>query len=293
MLLLLLLIKNGRQRFQSPARNDLVAPAEREDQHVHVARRAGEPAEPRELGREVLDVVGREHVLDLAEQRARAADGHSEVVQEFGVEIGAKAGLVGQKGAEERQMNFAGRRPPRGPSAQVSHEATRGRLARRRTSLAEHHAEDAFGARLDAGATFDDRDEPPVHVLVPAQTRQRDDVGSSARHCAPSASARGPTRIRRRATVLSRVVEDSSSDPYSSASACSNSRRTPITGASACLSGHSGRSQAKLTGWFSRYGHMAASAAGLPDDRGSAVARSRGSNALPPAGPVRRTCPAR
>jgi hypothetical protein len=59
----------SRQCLQVAGRNIVsVFPNKREDEHVHVARRASETPYPPELGREVLDGCGREDVLDLAEQ---------------------------------------------------------------------------------------------------------------------------------------------------------------------------------------------------------------------------------
>lgn len=94
MLPLLRLVQEGGQRVHVAGRNVSLTLSQREHEHVDVARRTCETTYPGELGRHALDRLGREHVPDLPEQRTRAPDGHAEVVEELGVEIGAETGLV-------------------------------------------------------------------------------------------------------------------------------------------------------------------------------------------------------
>ena len=181
--------------------------SEREDEHVQVARRAGEATHPRELGREVLDDVGREYVLDLPEQRACAPDGHAEVVEKLRVQIGAETRLVGHEDAEQRQVNLPGA-DVRADRRGELHAGRRDVASFRRTNLAEHHAVEALRAGLDSRATLDHRHEPLEDVFVAAQARQRDHRGQRlpgiARHRQP-----GPARLDPQACDrLVPVVED-------------------------------------------------------------------------------------
>ena len=90
--------------------------AEREDEHVEIARRSREASKPREFASRSARPVGGKHVLELAEQRSRAADRDAEVVQELGVEVRAQARLVGEQDRDERAMDLRGRRLRRGTS---------------------------------------------------------------------------------------------------------------------------------------------------------------------------------
>ena len=68
MQLVLLLAEVCHQRLPVLNREVSLVLSEREDEHVQVSRRPSQSADPRELGREVLDYIWSEYVSDLAEQ---------------------------------------------------------------------------------------------------------------------------------------------------------------------------------------------------------------------------------
>ena len=102
------LAQEGHQRLHVGGWNIVPVLSERENQHVNVAQRAGEATQPRELRGEVFGGLWWEHVLDLAKQRARASERHAEVVEKLGIEVRAKAGLVGHEDADQRTVDLTG-----------------------------------------------------------------------------------------------------------------------------------------------------------------------------------------
>ena len=153
--------------------------SEREHEHVNVAQRAGEATQPRELRREVRDRVGLEHVLDLAEQRARASERHAEIVEKLRVEIRAETGLVGGEGAEQARGGSGG---PRRRRRIVGVEVHPGRRRRRRVpgapSWRSITPSQTVGAGPNARATLDHGHELLVDVFVTAQAVKVTMVGS-------------------------------------------------------------------------------------------------------------------
>ena len=77
----------------------------------------------------MTDNVGRKHIADLAEQRARTSDAHAKVVKKFRVQIRADAWLVGHEEVEQRGMNLPGADVRTDRWRQIYAEAVRGRLA--------------------------------------------------------------------------------------------------------------------------------------------------------------------
>ena len=167
--------------------------AQREHEHVHVARRARQASDPGELGREALDGVIGKHVSDLPKKRPRAADRDPEVVQELGVERRTDAGLVPDDDLEQRLMHAASACLGRDRRLQV--DGPRRIEALRRAHGAEHDAGASLGRALQAGPAFDHGHEPLVFVLVPAQGRER----NGGRHRCP-----GRARERSRPASLDR-----------------------------------------------------------------------------------------
>src|SRR4029450_6717314 len=107
-LLLLRLAQERHQYIRIGGRKLCLQISERENEHVKVARWASEAPDPRELGREVTNNVGRKHMPDLAEQRTRTSDAHAKVVKKFRVQIRADTWLVSHEEVKQRGMNSAG-----------------------------------------------------------------------------------------------------------------------------------------------------------------------------------------
>jgi len=85
------LLEHGVQRGERFA---VLVAGEVEQLHVEIARLAGDLLEPAQLLAQVGERLGREDRLQLAQQRARAADGDAQVVQELAVDVGEGAGQV-------------------------------------------------------------------------------------------------------------------------------------------------------------------------------------------------------
>ena len=132
---------------------------------------------------------------------------HAEVVKKFGVEIRAKAGLVGHEEVEQRGMNLPGADVRTDRRRQI-HPGLREVAAHRGADSLQHHAKRAFGTRLDAGTALDHRHEPLVDLFVAAQARQRDHsrqrLPGAARRRQPGLARLDPQARDR----LAAIVED-------------------------------------------------------------------------------------
>ena len=86
---------------------------ELEQVDVQVAAGPGRLLDPLEVGAEALELLRREHLLQLALQRAGPAHRHAQVVQELRVEIGERAWQVrldhGQQAQRQRLRSSVGR----------------------------------------------------------------------------------------------------------------------------------------------------------------------------------------
>src|SRR4029453_12343675 len=147
--------------------------SKREDEDIHVARRASEAPQPGEFSREMLHRSSRKDLPDLAEERASPTDGHAEVVEELRVEVRAETGLVRHDDAEKRQLNLPHARF--GADRWNNVEPTQRGIAWLRCADGpQQHSLDADRAWLDARAALDQRYESLVLVLEATQARHRD-----------------------------------------------------------------------------------------------------------------------